>query len=60
MILIISAVILAVTIAGVVSHLLLTPIYQASTQILVNQQNTDEKAIQFTRHPSKSPTHQYI
>ena len=43
MILIISAVILAVTIAGVVSHLLLTPIYQASTQILVNQQNTDEK-----------------
>lgn len=37
--LIISAVILAVTIAGVVSYLILTPIYQTTTQILVSQQS---------------------
>ena len=43
LLLIISAVILAVTIAGVVSYLFLTPIYQASTQILVNQQNTEQQ-----------------
>ena len=43
--LIISAVILAVIIAGVVSYLLLTPIYQASTQILVNQQQVETNQI---------------
>lgn len=43
LLLIISAVILAVTIAGVVSYLLLTPIYQASTQILVNQPKMEQQ-----------------
>ena len=43
LVLIISAVILAVTIAGVVSYLFLTPIYQASTQILVNQEKNDQQ-----------------
>jgi len=43
LVLIISAVILAVTIAGVVSYLFLTPIYQASTQILVNQEKTEQQ-----------------
>ncbi|TWT03590.1 YveK family protein [Planomicrobium sp. CPCC 101079] len=33
--------ILAVTIAGAVSYLFLTPIYETSTQILVNQEKTD-------------------
>ena len=33
--------ILAVTIAGVVSFLVLTPIYETSTQILVNQEQTE-------------------
>ncbi|WKA54008.1 YveK family protein [Planococcus shixiaomingii] len=33
--------ILAITIAGVVSYLFLTPIYETSTQILVNQEKTD-------------------
>lgn len=33
--------ILAITIAGVVSFLVLTPIYESSTQILVNQEKTD-------------------
>jgi capsular polysaccharide biosynthesis protein len=37
--LIIAAMILALTIAGIVSYFFLTPIYQSSTQILVNQQN---------------------
>lgn len=32
---------LAITIAGVVSFLVLTPIYESSTQILVNQEKTD-------------------
>lgn len=32
---------LAITIAGVVSFLVLTPIYETSTQILVNQEKTD-------------------
>lgn len=36
--LIIAAMILAVTIAGIISYFFLTPIYQTSTQILVNQQ----------------------
>ncbi|WP_298472030.1 Wzz/FepE/Etk N-terminal domain-containing protein [uncultured Psychrobacillus sp.] len=39
--LIIVMTILAVTISGVVSFLLLTPVYQSSTQILVNQEKTD-------------------
>ena len=39
--LIISAIIVAVTIAGVVSYLFLTPIYQASTQILINQEKKE-------------------
>ncbi|MCM3356551.1 Wzz/FepE/Etk N-terminal domain-containing protein [Psychrobacillus sp. MER TA 171] len=39
--LIIVMTILAITISGVVSFLLLTPIYQTSTQILVNQEKTD-------------------
>lgn len=39
--LIIVMIILAITISGVVSFLLLTPIYQSSTQILVNQEKTD-------------------
>ncbi|WP_421101665.1 YveK family protein, partial [Sporosarcina psychrophila] len=43
LVLIISAVILAVTIAGVVSYLFLTPIYQASTQILVNQEKNEQQ-----------------
>ena len=37
LVLIISIVIFAVTIAGVVSYHYLTPIYEASTQILINQ-----------------------
>jgi capsular polysaccharide biosynthesis protein len=32
----------AVLVSGVVSYFLLTPIYQASTQILVNKENTDQ------------------
>ncbi|MER2091048.1 MAG: Wzz/FepE/Etk N-terminal domain-containing protein [Sporosarcina sp.] len=43
LLLIISAVILAVTIAGVVSYLFLTPIYQASTQILVNKDKNEQQ-----------------
>lgn len=39
--LIIILTILAVIIAGVVSYTLLTPIYQTSTQILVNQEQTE-------------------
>jgi capsular polysaccharide biosynthesis protein len=34
----------AVLVSGVVSYFLLTPIYQASTQILVNKANTDQTA----------------
>jgi len=41
LVLIISAIIVAVTIAGVVSYLFLTPIYQASTQILINQEKKE-------------------
>ncbi|WP_318617968.1 YveK family protein [Sporosarcina sp. YIM B06819] len=40
--LIISMVILAVMIAGVVSYYFMTPVYQASTQILVNQQKYEQ------------------
>lgn len=43
LVLIISAVILAVTLAGVVSYLYLTPIYKASTQILVTQKENDQQ-----------------
>ena len=43
LVLIIAAVILAVTIAGIVSYFFLTPIYQASTQILVNQEKTEQQ-----------------
>lgn len=42
--LIIIMTILAVTISGVVSFLLLTPIYQSSTQILVNQEKSEVTA----------------
>lgn len=41
--LIISATVLAVVIAGIVSYFFITPIYQASTQILVNQQNNEQQ-----------------
>lgn len=41
-ILILLAMLLAVSAAGVISFLLLTPIYQASTQILVNQQKSEQ------------------
>lgn len=44
--LILTCMILAVTVAGVVSFLVLTPIYQASTQILVNQTHNEQD--QFT------------
>lgn len=42
LLLIISLVILAVGIAGIASYYLLTPIYQVSTQILVNQQQSEQ------------------
>ncbi|CAM3267925.1 Wzz/FepE/Etk N-terminal domain-containing protein [Filibacter tadaridae] len=42
LVLILVAVVLAVTAAGVISFLFLTPIYQASTQILVNQQKVEQ------------------
>lgn len=41
-ILILLTMLLAVTVAGVISFMLLTPIYQASTQILVNQQKVEQ------------------
>lgn len=44
--LILTCMILAITIAGVVSYLLMTPTYQSSTQILVNQ--TQQEQDQFT------------
>ncbi|WP_088007050.1 YveK family protein [Indiicoccus explosivorum] len=43
--LILLTTVLAITIAGVVSFLLLTPIYQASTQILVNQETTEAATV---------------
>lgn len=43
LVLIIAAVVLAVTIAGIISYFFLTPIYQASTQILVNQQKSEQQ-----------------
>ncbi|MEK5206083.1 YveK family protein [Psychrobacillus sp. FSL H8-0510] len=42
--LIISLTIIAVTLSGLVSFLFLTPIYQASTQILINQEKADVTA----------------
>ncbi|CEG22022.1 Capsular polysaccharide type 8 biosynthesis protein cap8A [Planococcus massiliensis] len=41
LVLIIALTVIAVIIAGVVSYTLLTPIYQTSTQILVNQEQTE-------------------
>ncbi|GEN81810.1 capsular polysaccharide biosynthesis protein [Sporosarcina luteola] len=41
-VLILLTMLLAVTVAGVVSFIFLTPIYQASTQILVNQQKVEQ------------------
>ena len=43
LILIISMVAVVVMIAGVISYFFLTPIYQASTQILVNQQKIEQQ-----------------
>ncbi|MCM3756310.1 Wzz/FepE/Etk N-terminal domain-containing protein [Sporosarcina aquimarina] len=40
---IVAIAILAVTLAGIVSYLVLTPIYQASTQILVNQEKVEQQ-----------------
>jgi len=37
--------ILAITISGVISYVLITPIYQASTQILINQEKVDANAL---------------
>ena len=37
--------IIAITISGVISYLLITPTYQASTQILINQEKVDSTAI---------------
>lgn len=37
--------ILAITISGVISYVLITPIYEASTQILINQEKVDATAI---------------
>ncbi len=43
MLLIISTTIGAIAIVAVISYFFLTPVYQASTQILVNQQNTESE-----------------
>lgn len=42
--LIIGAMIAAVAVAAIISYFFLTPIYQASTQILVNQQKVEQQA----------------
>jgi len=44
MTIIILLTIIAVTVSGLISFLLLTPIYQSSTQILINQEKTDVTA----------------
>lgn len=44
MTLIMTLTILAITISGVISYVFLTPIYQASTQILVNQEKVENSA----------------
>jgi capsular polysaccharide biosynthesis protein len=46
-ILIVSITVLAGLVSGVVSYFFLTPIYQASTQILVNQSKNDQAAPNF-------------
>ncbi|PEJ59495.1 capsular biosynthesis protein [Bacillus sp. AFS002410] len=45
LIMIISITVLATVIAGVISYLFLTPIYQSSTQLLVNQKETKDSSI---------------
>ena len=58
---ILSVVTIAVTIAGVVSYNYLTPIYEASTQILINQQKDTSKAnLTAPGHSNESSTHQYV
>lgn len=42
---IISITVLAAVVAGVISYLVLTPIYQSSTQLLVNQKETKDSSI---------------
>jgi len=44
--LIVSLTMLAAIIAAIISYFVLTPVYQASTQILVNQQKSDVETIQ--------------
>ena len=45
LLLIVLITITAVLVSGVVSYFFLTPIYQASTQILVNQKKSDQMPI---------------
>ncbi|WP_179865429.1 YveK family protein [Bacillus sp. AFS017336] len=45
LIMIISITVLATVVAGVISFLFLTPIYQSSTQLLVNQKETKDSSI---------------
>lgn len=45
--LIISITALAVLVSGIISYFVLTPIYQASTQILVNQTKSDQSVYNF-------------
>ncbi len=42
-VMILAIAILAITVAGIVSYLVLTPMYQASTQILVNQDKVEQQ-----------------
>lgn len=46
--LIFSLVFLSITISAVVSYFYLTPVYQASTQILVNQSNQNENGVNYS------------
>lgn len=48
--LILLFVVLASTIAGIISFYVLTPIYEAETQILVNQKNTDAQPYQVAQN----------
>ncbi len=45
--------IIAITISGVVSFWLLTPIYQSSTQILVTQSKQDQQQPNKAKHPNR-------
>jgi capsular polysaccharide biosynthesis protein len=45
LLLIVSITVIAAIISGVVSYFVLTPIYQASTQILVNQKETKDQSL---------------